>query len=714
MILTSKNLPVSSIRSCQALSLRLILGSFPTLAVAGPFLLDMDTEIRLLRELSENSQRRSSRIGESLGILRHDVLAFLEQLEREGIACQDLNQRWSLSPHGEQILATYALAATTAFHVGIGDVGVPDPAPEEPEQVSLKTPTSDESTREAIRTANVQARILVCAGPGMGKTHLACGRISHLVASGVDANRILVVSFSRAAVQVMRERSGHDPTLDAVTIRTLDSLAATLHQQRSVPNSYRESIELALETRSSWAKNVRDIWSHVIIDEAQDIIGVRARLLDALLSEVTHSEWPTGFTVLHDPAQAIYDFTRDDNDSSDLVTFLRQGHRVDEYQLTVVHRSSDPSLLQLMASARPAVLEGSPSASERLRTRLNEETRRLEWSGDFTGELWVFRSRVEVVDTISRLDRCGSRCPVQLRMGGVGDLLDPDLARTLNGCLTWPHVTREEWRASAAHQNLDGARADEIFSELFEFAASGADRVDMTNVARRLATSSRVLPVLATRTPADALTLAVIHAAKGTEADHVRYIRHDSPLTPPEEARVAHVALSRARTTLEIHKKWTWASRCKTRASSEREWFKVGRKKTLRMLICAPEDVDERENLGIHLGETHRIQDYLASFTGPPRPLKAIFDGSRYLLSTAECASPVGALSELVTQDIENFFGSRFRSHGGLGGLFLIGTRTVFQAFDVSAGRPLRTPLHRTQAWLAPVVVGLAAPYSTT
>ena len=53
---------------------------------------------------------------------------------------------------------------------------------------------------------------------------------------------------------------------------------------------------------------------HVIVDEVQDVVGVRARLIAVLLEHLPAS---VGFTMLGDPKQGIYDFQLEDCNGPD-------------------------------------------------------------------------------------------------------------------------------------------------------------------------------------------------------------------------------------------------------------------------------------------------------------------------------------------------------------------------------------------------------------
>ena len=72
-------------------------------------------------------------------------------------------------------------------------------------------------------------KIIVNAGPGTGKTATACARISHLIDNGVEPSNIWLLSFTRTAVQELRDRianfSENYDDISGVTISTVDSRA---------------------------------------------------------------------------------------------------------------------------------------------------------------------------------------------------------------------------------------------------------------------------------------------------------------------------------------------------------------------------------------------------------------------------------------------------------------------------------------------------------
>lgn len=170
--------------------------------------------------------------------------------------------------------------------------------------------------------------MLVNAGPGTGKTQVSALRLAHLLHHGLNPGQILVLSFSRSAVHTLSRRLERLSLLDEsiaedvrhLTIRTFDAWVFRVLRQsgsetKSLLNrSYDENITDATsllkdDGADEMHSRLRSI-RHVIVDEFQDLPGVRADLVLALLKRLNDGTAdPVGFTVLGDPAQAIYRFS---------------------------------------------------------------------------------------------------------------------------------------------------------------------------------------------------------------------------------------------------------------------------------------------------------------------------------------------------------------------------------------------------------------------
>jgi DNA helicase II / ATP-dependent DNA helicase PcrA len=167
-----------------------------------------------------------------------------------------------------------------------------------------------------------KSKQVVLAGPGTGKTHVVSARLAHLVlVEGLKPHsEVLLLSYTRAAVREMKERLSrashqlHAGALRTVDVRTMDSFATSLHDAVDVPRptgGYEESMKSAvlLLTKSTEARAVLAERMHIIVDEAQDLYGVRDTFIRAILAC-----GGGGFTVCADPNQAIYEYLRPDDE----------------------------------------------------------------------------------------------------------------------------------------------------------------------------------------------------------------------------------------------------------------------------------------------------------------------------------------------------------------------------------------------------------------
>ncbi|MEU4600188.1 UvrD-helicase domain-containing protein [Nocardia sp. NPDC023988] len=173
-------------------------------------------------------------------------------------------------------------------------------------------------------------RVLVAAGAGAGKTTTLTYRLEQLTgvcsADGEDpleASEILVLSFSRAAVRALRERIDLvAKSARRVRAYTFDGWARSLLHEcepgrdlamlqfDEVIVAATESIRAGIFDDNSDGPVVEPP-SHIVIDEVQDLVGVRRSMVEALLTATRDC---AGFTVVGDAAQSIYGFQIEDLD----------------------------------------------------------------------------------------------------------------------------------------------------------------------------------------------------------------------------------------------------------------------------------------------------------------------------------------------------------------------------------------------------------------
>jgi superfamily I DNA/RNA helicase len=129
-------------------------------------------------------------------------------------------------------------------------------------------------------------RQIVDAGPGTGKTAVACKRIAELINRGFCApHEIIVVSFTNTAVFEIRERiKSYLETQElsaSIRVTTLDSFAGKLRFGFDSISNPSETFEENISRASRLIFTNHDVKEflksikHLIIDEAQDIVGER-------------------------------------------------------------------------------------------------------------------------------------------------------------------------------------------------------------------------------------------------------------------------------------------------------------------------------------------------------------------------------------------------------------------------------------------------------
>jgi hypothetical protein len=158
------------------------------------------------------------------------------------------------------------------------------------------------------------AKALVIAGPGTGKTHVVVHRIQDLTDRQglMPGSDLLVLSFSRAAVSEIRKRlRAFGGSASYARAATFDSFATQLLSAINPSGGWSEgtfddrilaATEAISKSHAGIVERVNSI-RHVIVDEMQDLVGVRAEFVKSILEGSRG-----GFTLLGDPAQGIYTF----------------------------------------------------------------------------------------------------------------------------------------------------------------------------------------------------------------------------------------------------------------------------------------------------------------------------------------------------------------------------------------------------------------------
>lgn len=431
-----------------------------------------------------------------------------------------------------------------------------------------------------VITAGRQARLIVEAGPGTGKTAVACARLAHLISEDdLEPSNTWMISFTRTAVAEIRARlqAYVGDASFAIRIATIDSHAWSIHSghdpQARLTGTYEENIARVIEllkTDEDVAEELSQI-EHVVIDEAQDLVGQRADLIEALVERLPKC---CGVTVFADEAQAIYGFSDDSIGSGcgtstgrglSLLEGLKtaRGPAFERLSLRQIYRTSSPGLKRIFSELRREVID-----DENWREGLHSETAKkigeladqsgLRWSGmqiaDFTADdLILFRTRAEALKAsqFCALPHC-------LRLSGYGATLPPWLALCFSDFVE-PFLPERDflnlWAARVESKTGLRYGSAEAWLRLRKIAGRPDGTVEMRRLRRRLSQARPPVELAESEYGLHGPIVGTIHASKGREANKVVLLlphvaKFDGVNEEAEEARVLFVGATRAKTSL--------------------------------------------------------------------------------------------------------------------------------------------------------------------
>ncbi|PXW31272.1 UNVERIFIED_CONTAM: DNA helicase-2/ATP-dependent DNA helicase PcrA [Williamsia faeni] len=586
----------------------------------------------------------------------------------------------------------------------------------------------NEEQRVVVESA-LDARLLVIAGAGQGKTEVVASRIGHLVETEeLSASReILVLSFSRAAVNAVRTRLTDREFSAEANVRTFDSFAslllldADIEPTGSFDNRIRQATKL-LQEADELPDDVEEL-RHIIMDEVQDLVGDRADFILALLDKIDPD---VGFTALGDPLQGIYNFILGDSDSKttsdEVFKFLKKlGASQVGLGKNYRARGDDP---------KRVVGLGNELRESRHAELAKEVLDRFEATLPHAGELDEWRPVVAGAEKTTAV-LCRSNADVlwvsrQLRREGIDHVIRreaqefgaPSWIATSLGRMSGPAASRVEVD-SALRLHMNDEEAEDRW-HLLKGAEGNAKRLNELNLGRlRSMVREGSLPLTLTQRDTSKVVVSTIHRAKGLEFDRVvfaypGYDRKDPDFD--EMVKTSYVALSRARDGIvivdlkpgryikqEYWLKGRWQERVRTAKKSTRT-------KSLEVKV---RDTDVDRPFDSPFISAESVQTNLRDRDLAGIDIEAHLD---LTLSTVEIpiydlraddGRVLGRTSESFGDAFVRAFGQRQGTYPAtLAGLSLVSVDTV-------AGDPQFTEqagIGLSGFWLVPRVVGLAEP----
>ena len=611
----------------------------------------------------------------------------------------------------------------------------------------------DDSQRHVIE-APPDARLLVGAGPGTGKTAVACARVARLIEDdGLDPESVWLISFTRTAVREIRDRiADHlDDREDAyaVNLATLDSYAWSIHsgfEGSAALTTYEENIASVLElVRSDEAveEYLRGV-GHLVVDEAQDIVGLRSDLVVEMARKL---DADAGVTVFADDAQAIYGFA-EERDAATLAprepplsAAIRGGEAgpFTEVELTTVHRTRSRRLKTLFSASRRRLLDGTVPPAERLDAIRKDVRAVSEGKAPRPGDsgfpdrddlLVLFRRRAEVLMASSFLASAGT--PHRLRMSGLPERLVPWIGAALSETVSVRLGRRafmDLWSARVDGTPLASCEPPAAWEQLYRLAGAPGDVLDMKRLRQILGRSrppaELCLPDLGDRGP----VIGTIHASKGRESERVHLMlplpAHEEGDGDDEEARVVFVGATRGRSRLLVGQGYRQYPRrtdsgrvyqLHTANGKPRAQVEIGREGDL-----VAEGVAGR-SFHADAEAARRGQTAALGFASGIHPVIATADRDSefaYRLTAPDGADCLGVLAKPVNTDLFSIGdhvrtatnGRRLRPPDRIPHLSVRGLRTIVLPPDSPEAHTLHEPWRTTGMVLAPVVVGYTTLY---
>jgi DNA helicase II / ATP-dependent DNA helicase PcrA len=436
--------------------------------------------------------------------------------------------------------------------------------------------------QQSIVTMPWDTKTLVTAEAGAGKTTTLAYRIEHLVRVGdLAADEILALTFSRAAVRELRNRVDDlDASVRRVRAQTFDSWARLLllqiDPQRDdlARTSFDRRIKLATEAIDDGVMDEPELIRprHVLLDEVQDLVGVRREMVEALIDRYSPS---SGFTVVGDIAQSIYGFQvsdpRERSDETNLFLkwirnsfdgelsefVLAENFRARTREARVALPFGEP-LRMLPQNSAEADAEAKDIHNE-LRSTLFEapcfgnpadpfvQNSLRQFDGTTAilcrdnGEVLALSEQLSEFGIPHRIQRSSRERPAPAWIAGL-------LSATHSTTLTEERFV-EISTTLTMPDDMDILR---VWQSLRHAAPHPRNQLNLEALLRAVAEER--LPDELTAPPAHPLVVSTVHRAKGMEFDRVLIVepealpgRRGLETDPQAEARLLYVAMTRPR-----------------------------------------------------------------------------------------------------------------------------------------------------------------------
>ena len=438
-----------------------------------------------------------------------------------------------------------------------------------------------EEQREIIEEKSSK-RIVVISPPGCGKTAIAALKCNNLISEQkVNPSNLLVLSFSNAAIKELKDRieKRSNINVDAIKLSTIDSQTFKFLRgwgddeiSEYMSGNYEENIETFTELIKNKKEEIISIikdFEHIIIDEAQDITGIRSKLLLTILKTINKN---CGVTIFGDPNQAIYNFTLDDgNQTEEQENFLDElieNKKFDKKELTKIYRTDSKKILELFTKFRKNFFnskedpDGKKDFIEKKKLLFEKAE---ENSGGIVDDitesvrkgqkhLFLFRKKVEMLNAANTAFK--NKQNVSLRFGGSPNCLYPWLARIFYDHLDETISKKyfiDKWQDKKIISSMD---PEEAWNKIHREAQVYED-VNIDLLREKLSSGKPSFDLCMKDYGESSNVLGTVHASKGRESEKVSYytFKNEEPQKNSdisEETRIMYVAITRSRNEFSV------------------------------------------------------------------------------------------------------------------------------------------------------------------
>ena len=599
--------------------------------------------------------------------------------------------------------------------------------------------------QKAVIFAEAGRRIIVDAGPGTGKTDVACARLAALIAeSEVAVSRILMISFTRTAVAEIRARlySYIGEEAFSVKLGTIDSHAWAIHSGfdagAKLAGSYEQNIKavFALVDEDPDVAEYLERLEHVVVDEAQDLVGIRGQLMEAIIGRL---DPVCGVTMFADEAQAIYGFSEEATipgkpAGPNMLNRLRSraSLRFEAMQLETIHRTKSPGLQSIFRDVRRKVISGSGVAENHfadVRDLILEyadeqglHATNLGLESLEPGSLVLFRTRAETLH-ISQFNPL----PHGLRLSGYGACLPAWLGACffdLSDLVLGQRGFLDLWQDRIEGQCHSDDSPGDAWEKLLSLGGQADGSVSMPRLRRQLSRSPPPLELASLEFGLPGPILGTIHASKGREAENVTLLvpqrsKFKDAADEAEETRILFVGATRAKNWLRVGRamKYRGASVASGRAYRNvngNAMVEIGREADLSAEGLVGQNVMSQAACRLAQKRLVRTNGVMTELTLEQDPNR----DWRYRIQGSEVPKYLGLMSKSMNKDLWNVG----ENLGGPGGAKLgpgrtvryvrsFGTRTIVIPEDSAEAASLHYPWSRSGFVLAPKIAAFTMIY---